>query len=72
MNKTDFKKTLSSMADDLYSKGYRDGASSALKIQLITLESEAGTVYAFRLGINEHARIVEIPASMIDTIKGDA
>jgi len=70
MNKKQFKDAVATMTDDLYDKGYKDGVKSSLNLQLITLEDETGKItLAFRLGLAEFAKIVEIPQGMIDRIK---
>ncbi len=66
MNKTEFKKTLSVMADDLYAKGYKDGANSRKSIALIKVEESDGSFnWALRVGADQHSTTIEIPEAMI-------
>jgi len=71
MNKTEFKKTLAVMADDLYAKGFKDGASSRKSLALVHVEESGGSFsWSLRVGIDEHSTMIEIPQSMIDKMAG--
>lgn len=68
MNKKEFRDLISIHADDLYARGFKDGANSVSKVKLITVEDEDGITFAFKFGTAEHARVVDIPQALLDKI----
>ena len=71
MNKTEFRKTMAIMADDLYAKGYKDGASSRKSLALVHVEESDGSfTWSLRIGIDQHSTMMTIPKAMIDKMAG--
>ena len=65
MNKTEFKKTVAVMADDLYDKGFRAGVNSCKDLALIKVEEADGSIgWSIRLGDS----IIEIPQAILDSL----